>query len=73
MSEYMEDNRITGNECEFTANKARETIQEVSRVVVGQYDFIEKLWYPCFPEGMYWWKEFRDWLKHWLRGLLQRQ
>lgn len=51
MSEYMEDNRITGNECEFTANKAREIIQEVSRVVVGQYDFIEKLVVSLFSGG----------------------
>lgn len=43
MSEYMEEYKAVGNECEFTTKKAKEIIQEVSRVVVGQYDFIEKL------------------------------
>ncbi|NLM57608.1 MAG: MoxR family ATPase [Clostridium sp.] len=39
----MEEYKAVGNECEFTTKKAKEIIQEVSRVVVGQYDFIEKL------------------------------
>ncbi|TYQ18309.1 UNVERIFIED_CONTAM: MoxR-like ATPase [Acetivibrio alkalicellulosi] len=41
MSDYIKENM--NDECEFTRTKSKAIIEEVSKVVVGQYDFIEKL------------------------------
>ena len=42
MSEYMEEYKAVGNECEFTTKSQGNNPGSIP-VVVGQYDFIEKL------------------------------
>lgn len=48
---YTNENITNSYDCEFTSSKAKAIIEEVSKVVVGQYDFIEKLVICLFTGG----------------------
>ncbi|MFZ5988598.1 MAG: AAA family ATPase [Bacillota bacterium] len=43
MSEYMTEKNVETGDCEFTRTKTKAIIEEVSKVVVGQYEFIENI------------------------------
>ncbi|MDQ2086204.1 MoxR family ATPase [Herbivorax sp. ANBcel31] len=49
MTDYINENTL--DECEFTREKSKAIIEEVSKVVVGQDDFIEKLVICLFTGG----------------------
>lgn len=43
MNEYMTEKNVETGDCEFTRTKTKAIIEEVSKVVVGQYEFIENI------------------------------